>query len=261
MTFRSDPTAPAIVQQIVSPQAQYKQALVEQRKDAVVIKRVFGQSPEVLATIGDYFGGDPTGLTVTAQAVVGAGGLRRGEAGAAVSQLRAEKALGTEIKAEVLEDWLVYLKKVAELRGLGHTLVQWEQDATIGFIDHETNTSFQIHLDDVRESRRETRVLPSLLDEYAALAGPLGLPDGEAVLQASRNNRTRAEILGSSEFNSFAPAVSYAEDTEDGVKVTLEDRLTLEALWSEPDEKDTFAAEVPDIGGQERGDPVVDERI
>ena len=271
----------AIVSPVFAPESVYKNQLQEQRKDAVVIKRVFDlQTPELMATIRDYLGESDIGVEdavyLTPTAVSGAGGWGQGQTGGAVAKMDAiknKKETFTETVA--MSEWLDFLKKVVELRGIGHTLVQWDEGRIFGFIDHETHVLTQIDLADVRECRREAKVDPVILAEYGALAEALQLDTALEVVDASRNDRTRAWILGSSPYG-YQSSMVEDEETDPSIwadqtnTVLVEDvgpdlpkvsRADMESMWFQDDNPNgSFAKEVPAIGTDDRMAPVEDER-
>lgn len=265
---------------VVAPASVHQGMLEEQKSEARVIKCNFG-STAARQTAQDYFeemcsenneararDGDISHLLMTPNAVTGSAGAsssQTGEATATLKALKKKRGDADDSNFKNLTDWLGYLKEVLALREAGHTLVRWEDGPLIGFVDHETSTLVRISISDIRACRRDAKEDPTLMAEYEALAPKFSLESVEDVLTASRLPSTRAFILGPCEYG----IQSDHMDTSDSDLILVDGGATETEVVEVPDLQDlwadrtggSFLAVVPDLGSEDRNEPVVDERL
>lgn len=225
---------------------QYEAEIAKQAEHARVIEIKAWFREQALLTVQDYLG--ETGKDYSG---ILSGGARVGAIGAARAMFSDEQKsrLTDNLEKLQLTSWLDYLYSVASRREAGALLVQWDDDDSFGFIDHQANEVVRIKVSDLRASRKEIKADQELWDELEELAERLGLEDGQAALDVSRSPMTRASLLGPSPYGDQAQIATPEDSPVEGEQPAPLPSMTIDQLadlW-EAELTGSFARKVPEL--------------
>jgi len=222
-----------LVPEIKQHANQDEQKLEQQRVDAVVIAIDPWFREQSALTALDYMEEMGIANVAAAPVMVARTGTAQGE-----FQKRLESL--ADMNFTTVTEYHEYLDEIVHRREKGSTLIQWESESLVGFVDHEKDYRVVIAIQDIRRSRREAKNDPRLMEIYESLAKPLHLEDAAAVIGSSWSPGTRAYILGPAEYGLQAGFID-----DDVVQTPLTNDV-----WDSDSIVGSFAKEVPEIGGE-----------